>query len=1092
MPARRGPALLRALGGTALATVLLVGVPVALVRAVGNPLPTTVASWDEIRFAVTRGQIDAWTWVKAFAVVAWLAWADLALSFLVELMAAARGRRPRHWAALAPTRWLATRVVAQWTLVASLAVQAGGPGPLTLLPAATAAMTAVVPDLDLPTTPRSVSEVAPAGSDAAEVEVGRRDTLWGLAEVHLGSGGRWEAIRDANVGRTMPDGTVLPVGFTRLEPGWTLRLPMGVGATGGPGYLPAADVEVERGDTLWGLADERLAALEPDPPAAEVAAYVEETVAGNSTVIDDPDLIFPGQRLHLPAVGDPPSGGPESGAPDGGGGGRDAKDRGSPAARPAPSASPFTPAPSPPAPAPTATADGPQQGAGPDSSSTVHAEEGDHRGWPGRPLALGVGGALLAAGSLDLVRRRRRYRMAHRRPGRVPTSPGPELDPIEQAINRQADLAAARWLDAALASLAARPVWDGEDVAQPVLFRLGADQLEVSFSRPDPIAAPLPWVSPDGGFTWQLDRAVAPADLPSAGADHPVPALVTVGEGVLVNLEAIGVLALSGIDDGPRDLLRSIVHELASSSSAGTIDIRTTSAVEGAGSYRLVRQAEPAALVEELVPWLDDVADRLAMRPATSAYAHRVAGDGEPFSPVVIVADWTAREELEPLLDRARARRLPLAVVLADPVADDEHRVEIDNGSGRLVPWDLPVRTQGLSAPAARDLGLLLANAAAAGDEPLLLGLRLSASVTDLRQRLAALAGPPPHTPVPTAAPWPGRPTPDPEPGPAEPAVGTGHADAAAVPAEPAFETGHADAAAVPAEPALETGHVDPAAVPIDPGEPALGPEPPAPVEVPTAEEPPVVAGDDHRRPDGAEVGAAARASTLTMRVLGPVDVVGLDTELTSQQLSLLCYLACNGPTNRATLIDALWDGQVISQSRFPNLLAELRARIGRHHFPEARDGRYQLAGVTTDLDQFERAFQLANRQDPAAAAATLGTVMDLVRGVPLTVPSSRYWTWVGDQTHFAARVEAMVADAAARLARIELDRGLLESAQRACEQGLLASPTDETLVVTLTEVYMAAGKPAQARRVVEAWEDKVSRLDCGEPSNEPRKRLAG
>lgn len=46
--------------------------------------------------------------------------------------------------------------------------------------------------------------------------------------------------------------------------------------------------------------------------------------------------------------------------------------------------------------------------------------------------------------------------------------------------------------------------------------------------------------------------------------------------------------------------------------------------------------------------------------------------------------------------------------------------------------------------------------------------------------------------------------------------------------------------------------------------------------------------------------------------------------------------------------------------------------------------------------------------------------------------------------------------------------------------------------MVTLTEVYMAAGKPGQARRVVEAWEDKVSRLDCGEPSNEPRKRLAG
>ena len=1063
MTGRRGPALLRALGGTVLAIALLIGVPVALVGAVGNPLPTTLASWDEIRFAVTRGQIDAWTWVKVFAVVAWLAWADLALSFLVELVATARGRRPGHWAALAPTRWLATRVVAQWTLVASLAAQAGAPGPLTLLPSATAAMTAVVLDLELTTPARAVSEVTPAGSAATEVEVGRRDTLWGLAALHLGSGGRWEALRDVNVGRTMPDGTVLPAGFTRLEPGWTLRLPVAVGANGAPGYLPAAEVEVERGDTLWGLADERLTTLDPDPAAADVATYVEELVTVNSTEIEDPDLIFPGQRFHLPAVGDPPPARLEPGTPGGspgpGGGGADT---GSPTT-PSP-ATPPTSVPSP-APASPAAPAGPR-GERPDPSSIATAEEGQDGVWPGAALILGTGGALLAAGSLDLVRRRRRYRMAHRRPGRVPTGPDPALDPIEQALNRQADLAAARWLDAALASLAARPVWDGEDVAQPVLFCLGADRLEVSFTRADPVAAPLPWSTPDGGLTWYLDRSVAAADLPSAGADHPVPALVTVGEGVLVNLEAIGVLALSGIDEGPRDLMRSIVHELATSSSAGTIDIRITAAIEGTGSYRLVRQAEPAALVEELVPWLDDVADRLALWPATSAYAHRVAGDGEPFSPVVIATDWTARDELEPLIERARARRLPLAVVLADPVADDEHRVEIDNGNGRLLPWDLPVRAQGLTAVTAHDLGRLQLNAAEAGDEPLLLGLRLSATVSGLRRRLAALAGPPPNVSAPAATPPPGPATPAAEPSTPRPATST---PAILAPLE---------AAVAPA----------PAATPA---EPAGGPGDPVPVEQAAAGSAPAVAAPDDPRPDGAEA-ATSEEPILMVRVLGPVQVAGLDVELTSQQLSLLCYLACNGATNRATLIDALWDGQVISQSRFPNLLAELRARIGRHHFPEARDGRYQLAGVTTDLDQFERGVQLANRQDPAAAAATLGAVMALVRGVPLTVPSSRYWTWVGDQTHFAARVEAMVADAAARLARVELDRGCLDAAQLACEHGLLASPTDETLVVTLTEVYMAAGKPAQARRVVEAWEDKVSRLDCGEPSNEPRKRLAG
>jgi DNA-binding SARP family transcriptional activator len=228
------------------------------------------------------------------------------------------------------------------------------------------------------------------------------------------------------------------------------------------------------------------------------------------------------------------------------------------------------------------------------------------------------------------------------------------------------------------------------------------------------------------------------------------------------------------------------------------------------------------------------------------------------------------------------------------------------------------------------------------------------------------------------------------------------------------------------------------------------------------------------------------------VRVLGPVDVVGLSSELTSQQLSLLTYLACNGSSTRASLVDALWDGQVVSPGRFPNLLAELRARAGRHHVPEAHDGRYELVAVTTDLERFERGVALANRQDSGSAVATLRSVLELVRGVPLMAPSPRFWSWVGDQTHFAARLEAMVADTAARLARLEQEQGHLEGARWACDQGLLASPTDETLVTTLTEVYVSAGKPGLARRLVEGWEERISSMECGEPSYEPRRRLAG
>ena len=39
-------------------------------------------------------------------------------------------------------------------------------------------------------------------------------------------------------------------------------------------------------------------------------------------------------------------------------------------------------------------------------------------------------------------------------------------------------------------------------------------------------------------------------------------------------------------------------------------------------------------------------------------------------------------------------------------------------------------------------------------------------------------------------------------------------------------------------------------------------------------------------------------------------------------------------------------------------------------------------------------------------------------------------------------------------------------------------------------EVYLELGKPGLARRPIDTWGEKVSRMDCGERSDEPRKYL--
>jgi hypothetical protein len=62
---------------------------------------------------------------------------------------------------------------------------------------------------------------------------------------------------------------------------------------------------VELGDHLWSIAAEVVAEHEPAPDDRAIASYWERLVAANRTRLvdpDDPDLLFPGQELVLPAV----------------------------------------------------------------------------------------------------------------------------------------------------------------------------------------------------------------------------------------------------------------------------------------------------------------------------------------------------------------------------------------------------------------------------------------------------------------------------------------------------------------------------------------------------------------------------------------------------------------------------------------------------------------------------------------------------------------------------------------------------------------------------------------------------------------------
>lgn len=222
--------------------------------------------------------------------------------------------------------------------------------------------------------------------------------------------------------------------------------------------------------------------------------------------------------------------------------------------------------------------------------------------------------------------------------------------------------------------------------------------------------------------------------------------------------------------------------------------------------------------------------------------------------------------------------------------------------------------------------------------------------------------------------------------------------------------------------------------------------------------------------------------------VLGPLQVGGCDWRLTPQQLSLITYLACGGTSSREAVVDALWDGRAVSTARFSNLLAETRSRIGRHHLPDAVDGRYRLVGITTDLDRFEAALDAASsdRSDDASVDRALA----LVRGVPFTPPSGRHWAWLDGRPEQLHRAELTVTDAVRCLVERYRAAGRPDRARLALEAGLLAAPFDESLTSSLVDVLVELGMVNAAKRLVVGWEQQMARLEGAGTSSAMANRL--
>jgi nucleoid-associated protein YgaU/DNA-binding SARP family transcriptional activator len=561
--------------------VMLAGVPIVLVLAVGWPLPREIPSLDQLREAFNRRGVPVEMLVKTLAVIMWVAWAQLVVAVTIEAVAAARGRQAR-WAAVLPgVQLVARQLVAAGVLVLSLL------GPLRSADAAAGPLTleAVQQPAAPPPSPIASPPPAPPPSTASsggDYVVQRGDSYWGLAQQHLGDGARWREIRDANVGRAVDPGHIIGAHDDDLQPGWLVRLPAAtvtstaVSTRAGSDPSPAAssladratgEITVTPSDNFWRIAERELAERWGRPPSVdEITRYWRQLVEINRPRLappGDPNLIYPGQRFLTPPIGAPtPESSPGPERPE--------------AADAAPRPAPPSPAPAEPSPgwAPTADAPGstpsrdghdelqPDPGARASRSPKPPPSPTPAEGSDGvlgdlvAPLGLAGGGVTLA-GLVLLLDRRRRAQQRHRRRGRRIPVPSAAMERGEAQLRAGADIDGCRLVDVALRAAAV----SCGSMGLPALRWVEASGESVLLVLATPADAP-PGFRAESPECWRTVASTEELAGLAGDAGSPTPTLVPVGtttDGeLLVELEASGVATIAGPSDLTVNFLRAL------------------------------------------------------------------------------------------------------------------------------------------------------------------------------------------------------------------------------------------------------------------------------------------------------------------------------------------------------------------------------------------------------------------------------------------------------------------------------------------------------------------------------------------------------
>lgn len=574
-PRRTVGDLFAGLGALVVLVALVGGVPYALLRLAGPPLPPELLKLD-----LLTSQVGTSTVVAILVLLVWLAWLQLTVCVIVEIYAGLRRvGMPARVPLSGGTQMLANRLVSAVLVLFTVSavvvpiIRLSGPPAATPVAASTA-LSAPVGEERPPLAPvRKAKKVY-----VVQPPHGRHhESLWEIAEKCLGEGRRYPEIYRLNQHKEQPDGSRLHMADL-IRPGWVLDMPDDARNVHLVPDAQGRDETLKDHPGRPAELDGRTQTFVPGRTDLPVESGPEATRSPDTSVLpgsgrdgaarstETPDRPAHPSRRSPGEFGQPPQSSSGETAPP-------SRRSDEESARPSRNSSDETAPSSRRSPGETAPSSRNSSG---DTASGGGAERGPHvaadQGESGQDSGLGMldylaGASLAAAGLLAALGRRRRLQLWHRAFGRRITRPREDAAQAELALRLGADAPGSRMLDIGLRllgrSLAAH------DRVPPTIYaaHLSPQSLDLWIHPPDS-EAPAPWAAHDGGQVWRLPahegRMLDERSLSEAPA--PYPGLVSLGsngEGrVLVDLEAAhGLIGLRGFRT--TEALAALAVELA-------------------------------------------------------------------------------------------------------------------------------------------------------------------------------------------------------------------------------------------------------------------------------------------------------------------------------------------------------------------------------------------------------------------------------------------------------------------------------------------------------------------------------------------------